>query len=245
MSEEDGLILVFDMDGVIMPEDGLEDLDRIGVSMNPRIMEVLENAQRGREDGSVAAIFLLTMNGDVDYVKGVDQALAEQILDPSDNSSSSKIRKFSFFDDILCADDEYTNSRGYGEYSRRGGQKIMRDVEHLINGVKGVRGEDLASRVFFFDDHPEYHPQMRKFLGRNFIHVVPPFRPNPANRENLKDKTNYLALPPQLWPSELGDPENVLRRGRSGGGSRRQSKKRKITRKNAKKRSRKTTKHKK
>ena len=240
-----------------MPEDGLEDLKNIGISINPRIKQVLENAQRGREDGSVAAIFLLTMNGDVEYVKGVDQALAEQILDPSDNSASSQIRKFRFFDDILCNDDDYTNSRGYGEYSRRAGQKIMRDVEHLIDSVKGVGSEDLASRVFFFDDHPEYHPQMKKFLGRNFIHVVPPYRPNPANRENLKDKTNYLALPPDLWPHELGDPENVRGQGlwRGGGGrsggsgegrkGRKPSKKRKITKKSCKKRSRKTNTHKK
>ena len=64
--------------------------------------------------------------------------------------------------------------------------------------IEFITGTELdRERVFFFDDHPEIHPELEKELGDNFIKITPPFK------EGSEDETDYSALPEFLRPSPL------------------------------------------
>jgi len=90
--------------------------------------------------------------------------------------------------------------RGYMMYATTASKNIH-DVVHMIQYVnkrgKKIRYEGLDRRVFFFDDHPEYHPAMEEVLGDHFIAIQPPYEPG------KQDRTDYSALPAFLRPDEL------------------------------------------
>jgi hypothetical protein len=173
-----GVILVFDMDGVIAPEDGSMSHGR--PIINPVIANILTKAHKARLVGEVAGIYLLTKNSSKIYVELVDSALGEQI-------GSYPGSEYKFFNDGLYRNTSYTNLRGYPQYSRPNA-KIMADIEHMTGPVLD------KERVFFFDDHPEFHPELEEVLGQNFIKITPPFH------EGSEDLTDYSALPEFLRP---------------------------------------------
>ena len=174
-----GIILVFDMDGVITPEDGF--MRGKSPIINPVIANILMKAHKARLAGEVAGIYLLTKNSSDIYVELVDLALGEQIGGISGS-------EYFFFNDGLYRDKFYTNIRGYPQYLRTH-SKIVADIE-FITGTELDR-----ERVFFFDDHPEIHPELEEVLGQNFIKITPPFK------EGTEDLTDYSALPEFLRPS--------------------------------------------
>jgi hypothetical protein len=176
-----GIILVFDMDGVITPHDGF--MRGKSPIINPVIKDILTKAHKARLAGEVAGIYLLTKNSSDIYVELVDLALGEQIGGISGS-------RYFFFNDGLYRDKFYTNIRGYPQYLRTH-SKIMADIELMTGPLMNT------DRVFFFDDHPEIHPELEEVLGENFIKITPPFK------EGTDDKTDYSALPEFLRPSPL------------------------------------------
>ena len=138
-------------------------------------------AHKARSEGEVAGIYLLTKNSSETYVRLIDSALARQI-------GSYPGSEYEFFNDGLYRDKFYTNLRSYPQYSRTNA-KIMADIEHMTGPLIN------KERVFFFDDHPEFHPELEEVLGRNFIKITPPFH------EGSEDLTDYSALPEFLRPS--------------------------------------------
>jgi len=185
-----GLILVFDMDGVIGPEDGWR--PGTPIVINPVVHDILRKAHKHRSQGHISAIFLLTKNTSEEYVKGMDSALSSSI-------GKARHSDYNFFDDGLYANREYTLKRGNIKYSLTS-SKIMDDVKHMIRHVNAKYGKKISTdrlnkRVFFFDDHPEYHPEMQKALGGNLIKIYPPYKPG------LGDKTDYSLLPNFLKPA--------------------------------------------
>ena len=126
MPSMSGLILVFDMDGVIGPEDGFKQGRRPVI--NPVILNLLRKAHTARLRGDVAAIFLLTKNTSGGYVGIIDSALRSRI------GRASGISAYEFFDDALYSEKFYTTSRGYPQYYTKP-QKSIADIEHMIDIV--------------------------------------------------------------------------------------------------------------
>ena len=208
MSVDSGIILVFDMDGVIAPEDGFMRGRR--PIINPVIVDILRKAHKARLTGEVAEIYLLTKNSSQTYVTLVDSALARQI-------GSYPGSEYEFFNDGLYRDKFYTNLRSYPQYSRTNA-KIMADIEHMTGPLIN------KERVFFFDDHPEFHPELEEVLGQNFIKITPPFK------EGSEDLTDYSALPEFLRPSAPSKGGRRMKKTR-----RRKHMKRRKTKKSGKK----------
>ena len=197
MSRKPGIIMVFDMDGVIGPEKG--GVQGEPVKINATVQEILHKAYIYRARRIVDAIFLLTKNPSERYVKEMDLALSRAIGRFVQTGS-----EFKFFDDVLYDSPSYTARRGYPEYAGEASKDIG-DVVHMIDYVNRTFGREISKeyleeRVFFFDDHPEYHPEMVEFLGNNFIKITPPWMPG------QDDWTDYLALPEFLAPVAPSSP---------------------------------------
>jgi hypothetical protein len=165
-----GLVLVFDIDQTLSGEyfNPLDNPDKKEPILNERLLSLLKEAVAARKpSGTVSAIFILTNNGDPNFIDAIKQAY---------NTAVGR----DVFEDTLSAVDESSRTREI-EKDRLG--KDLRDVQ-LMMGRVGKSIDKLASRVFFFDDMEHL---MRGDLTdqRQYIKITPPFYAKEPDQTDL------------------------------------------------------------
>jgi len=165
-----GLVLVFDIDQTLSGEyfNPLDNPDKKEPILNERLLSLLKKAVAARKpSGTVSAIFILTNNGDPNFIDAIKQAY---------NTAVGR----DVFEDTLSAVDESSRTREI-EKDRLG--KDLRDVQFMMGRV-GKSIDNLASRVFFFDDMEHL---MREDLTdqRQYIKITPPFYAKEPDQTDL------------------------------------------------------------
>lgn len=130
-SYKEGIILVFDLDDTIAPYLPKNNNKSI-FSLNPEMIQILKRAieKKGNTSSTVSGIFLYTNNSDKKYIDFIHRLVSKEVG-----------VLMNVFDDILWASPGIPNTR----------QKTLVDIE-LLCDKHDISTEDLANRVYFFDD---------------------------------------------------------------------------------------------
>ena len=184
--QTDGLVLVFDLDDTIanFPRylssmDELMDMPLANIDINTELLKVFAAAIKGREEGRVDAILMLTNNGSSEYIKKVIKRLNNDLR-----------YKSNIFDKIFYASEEQPlddvifkgkstrlfiprNERSRQPQGRTNNiEKNMADVEYMLNEL-GVENRDLFNNVYFFDDMEHKIIQQMNHYHYILIHSFP------------------------------------------------------------------------
>jgi hypothetical protein len=158
-----GLVLVFDIDQTLSGEyfNPLNNPENKEPILNERLVSLLKEAVAARKpSGTVTAIFILTNNGDGPFITLIQKAYDEKVGTPN------------VFENTLSSRDESRTREIEEDLTSRLG-KGLKDVKFMMDQV-GKSTDNLASRVFFFDDMEHL---MRQELTdpRQYIKITPPF----------------------------------------------------------------------
>lgn len=158
MDMKEGWVLVFDLDQTITASKDET------IEFNQKIVDILKGAVKDREKGIVSAIFLLTNNADVEYIKQVHTEL-NTIIDTTN-----------VFDYVLDANHPVRTHMPDIRHIRNAKQKTLADVEFMLDQVKKTT-KNLVYRLLFFDDQEHMLSVQLKSAGKpeHFIHINPPF----------------------------------------------------------------------
>lgn len=191
-----GLVLVFDLDETIanFPRylgsiENVINMRPENVDINSEIIKVFAAAIKGREEGKVDAILMLTNNGLSEYIKIVIKRLNKELG-----------YKSNIFDKIFYASSEAPlddiifkgkstrlfiprNERSrLPEGTTNSIEKNLADVEYMLEEL-GIDNSNLYENVYFFDDMD--HKIMEQINPYHYIHI----HPFPELSYNLQ--TNY------------------------------------------------------
>jgi hypothetical protein len=189
-------ILVFDLDGTIAGNyvnfrNNKVNKTIADIQINPRILEVLKLADTARKHGRIDGIFLLTNNSDIFYIFMVQYIIGKMVSGASReevNSGNGKnIKLYEFFDDIMTRNDNRRPFTADGNPPKR-----LEDVRKMVEET-GKSTENLAGRVYFFDDIPD-HEIRREIIpaGGKYIQIIPPYRTGVKDETDLAEITGIL-----------------------------------------------------
>lgn len=140
--------------------------------VNPELVEVLKEAGKLKEIGTVYGIYLLTNNSDKQFIHRVLKTLEKETGIPK------------LFDATLTAEKGEPRDTPRG-YSKNYSSKSVRDLYRLLNrherrtdAEKRYNSNELLKKTFFFDDMPDH--QLRKEFFQagvkgNYVTIDPPF----------------------------------------------------------------------
>ena len=161
-----GLVLVFDIDQTLSGEyfNPLNNPENKEPILNERLVSLLKEAVAARKpSGTVSAIFILTNNGDPNFITLIKKAYNTAVGRPDLPDVFEKTLSSLDVSRTREIEEDLTSRLGKG----------LKDVKFMMDQV-GKSTDNLASRVFFFDDMEHL---MRQELTdqRQYIKITPPF----------------------------------------------------------------------
>ena len=169
-----GFVFVFDLDQTLAGDYSVGPYSPPydSIQLNDFLIEnilVPLNDDDARSSGITDAIVLYTNNGDLEYIKAVEDKIAR-----------SYIPGFQF-DYIMWRRDSLR------AYRAAGAPKIIDDVYTMLEEIQ-VPTAGLPNRIIFFDD--QIHYIMTEINRDNYIQIVPPF----SKDSSYLDETNYSTV---------------------------------------------------
>ena len=174
-----GIILVWDLDQTLINGPNIENI-------NENALRIMHEAF---ESPKFTANLMLTNNGNEKFITMAQIALLEKY-----NQMFPESQRFSLFSITY---NSVTNGRVPDNTvpvaERTPGHKAKRleDVENMLNNL-GLPTDNLAPRVFFFDDLPR-HIIRTQILPANYIQITPPFNTVAADTTNYAPVRAFLA----------------------------------------------------
>ena len=186
-----GWVLVFDLDETLSAVNDSEWIGKLPpfkkAILNRKAIEILKRAIALRRRGQVAAILLLTNNDSDDYIDGIVKRLEAACGSASSSGSSGKPLfdlKAKRNDTVTPRTPDPVNGAGYP-------LKDVVTVERMMTRL-GKSTDQLASRIFFFDDIPN-HVMSKEVQPSQYI-VMKWVQKVDGKIVSFNDQTNYTAV---------------------------------------------------
>ena len=199
-----GIILVWDLDQTLISGPNIENI-------NENALTIMHEAF---ESPKFTANLMLTNNGNEKFITMAQIALRDkynQMFDESQRFSLFSITYNSVTNGRVPDNTVPVAERTPGHKAKR-----LEDVANMLINL-GLSTDNLAPRVFFFDDLPR-HVIRTQIPAENYIQITPPFNTVAA------DDTNYA--PVRAFLAQVGASRRYTgRKSRKGKGKRKTAKK--------------------
>jgi hypothetical protein len=181
----EGWVLVFDLDETLSAVNDSEWIGKLPpfkkAILNRKAIEILKRAVALRRRGQVAAILLLTNNDSDEYIDGIVKRLEAKVGCAAGTLFDLKAKRN---DTVTPRTPDPVNGAGYP-------LKDVVTVERMMKRL-GKSTDQLASRIFFFDDIPN-HVMSKEVQPSQYI-VMKWVQKVDGKIVSFHDQTNYAPV---------------------------------------------------